>query len=218
MGWLRINLHIVQIGLWLTHPLSVICYRCFLFTSGTHTHPNSSHLQLTCNQQDKTLEPTSSLSVLHLTHSTLLQTPFSIDLDTLTLNESRTEHICKGHQRHGHPQLATHSTTRSQPTQKWIHNLHTPTEIFCEILLKDELHRRSLLICLLDLSNKQHYISLENGQGWPTNEWRVYFNNALEEALRFCACIGGPCQRWALLSPSLSSSHHQYWHNKSQKT
>ena len=161
MGWLRINLHIVQIGLYLTHPLSVICYRCFLFTSGTHTHPNSSHLQLTCNQQDKTLEPTSSLFVLPLTHSTLLPTPFSIDLDTLTLNESRTEHIRKDHQRHGHPQLATHSTTRSQPTQKWIHNLHTPTEILCEILLKDELHRRSLLIFLLVLSNKQHYISWE---------------------------------------------------------
>jgi len=60
------------------------------------THFNSVHLQLTCNQQDKTPESTSLLSVLSLTHSTLVPNPFTKDLDTLTLNESRTEHIRKG--------------------------------------------------------------------------------------------------------------------------
>ena len=109
MGWLSSNLHIVQMGRYLTHPLSIICYRCLLFTNGTLTHSNLAHLQLTCNQQDNTPEPTSLLSVLSLTHSTLVLTPFTIDLDTLTLNESCTEHIHKGHQRHGHPQLAWHT-------------------------------------------------------------------------------------------------------------
>jgi len=137
MGWLSSNLHIVQIGRYLTHPLSVICYRCLLFTNGTLTHSNFAHLQLTCNQQDKTPEPTSPLSVLPLTHSTLVPNTCTIDWDTLTLNESRTEHIRKGHQRHGHPQLAIHATTRSQSTQKWIHNPHAPIEILSEILLKD---------------------------------------------------------------------------------
>jgi len=109
MGWLSSNFHIVQIGRYLTHPLSIICYRCLLFTNGTLTHSNFAHLQLTCNQQDKRPEPTSLLTVLSLTHSALVPNPFTIDLDTLTLNESRTEHIRKVHQRHGHPQLARHT-------------------------------------------------------------------------------------------------------------
>jgi len=55
MGWLRINLHIVQIGRYLTHPLSFIryCCTCILFTYGTLTHPNFAHLELTCNQRGK---------------------------------------------------------------------------------------------------------------------------------------------------------------------
>ena len=144
MGWLHSNLHIVQIGSYLTHPLSVMCYCCLLFTNGTLTHFNFVHLQLTCNQQDKTPAPTSSLSVPPLTHSTLVPNPFIMDWDTLTLNESRTEHTRKGHQRHGHPQLATHTTTRSQSTHKRIHNPHTPIEILSEILLEDKLHRRPI--------------------------------------------------------------------------
>ena len=50
-----------------------------------------------CNQQDKVPEPTSLLSVLTLTHTTLVPHPFTKDLHTLTLIESRTEHIRKGH-------------------------------------------------------------------------------------------------------------------------
>jgi len=130
------NLHIAQIGRYLTHSLSVGLVLLLLFTN-TLTHFNSVHLQLTCNQQDKTLESTSFLSVLPLTHSTLVPNPFDKDWDTLTLNESNTENIRKGHQRHGHPQLATHTTTRSQSTKKWIHNPHTQIEILSEILLKD---------------------------------------------------------------------------------
>jgi len=90
-----------------------------------------------------TPEPTSSLSVLTLTQYTIVPTPLTIHLDTLTLNESRTEHIHKGHQRHGHPQLATHITTRSQSIHRWIHIPHTPIEILSEIPLKDSLHQRN---------------------------------------------------------------------------
>ena len=111
MGWLRSNLHIAQIGRNLTHSLSVSLFLLLLFTN-TLTHFNSVHLQLTCNQQEKMLESTSLLSVLPSTHSTLVPNPFDKDLDTLTLNESNTKHIRKGHQRLGHPQLATHTTTR----------------------------------------------------------------------------------------------------------
>jgi len=64
-----------------------------------------------CNQQDKAPEPTSLLSVLTLTHTTLVPHPFTKDLHTSTLIESRTEYIRKGHQRHDLPQLATHNTT-----------------------------------------------------------------------------------------------------------
>jgi len=60
MGWLRINLHIFQIWRCLTNPLSIICYCCLLFTNGSLTHSNIAHIQLTCNQQDETLEATSS--------------------------------------------------------------------------------------------------------------------------------------------------------------
>jgi len=133
MGWLRSNLHIAQIGRHLTHPLSVCLFLLLVSTNGTLTHFNSVHLQLTCNQQGKTPESTSLLSVLPSTRSTLVPNPFKKDLDTLTLNESRTEHIRKSHQM----QLALHTTTRSQSTYKWIHNPHTSTEIPSEILLKD---------------------------------------------------------------------------------
>ena len=136
MGRLPSNLHVAQIWTYLTHPFLVLCFCGLLSTNGTLMHFNSVHLQLTCNQHNKTPEPTSSLSVIPLKHSTLVPNLFTKDLDTLTLNESHTEHIRKGHQRHGHPHLAIHTTTRSQSTQQWIHNPHTPTEILSKILFK----------------------------------------------------------------------------------
>ena len=80
MGWLRSNLRIAQIGRYLTHPLSVILFLLLLCTNGTLTHFNSVHLQLICNQQDKTLESTSLLSILPWTLSTLVPNPFDKDL------------------------------------------------------------------------------------------------------------------------------------------
>jgi len=95
------------------------------------------------------------LSVLPLTQPTLVPDPFTKDPDTLTvtLNEYHTEHIRKIHQRHDHPQLATHTTTRSQSTHEYIHNPHTQIEILSEILLKDSVASKVDLV----LSSKQQY-------------------------------------------------------------
>jgi len=68
MGWLRINLHKVKIGRYQT-PSLYIWYCCLPFTNGTLTHSNLAHLQLTCNQHDKTPQPTSLQSIPPLTHS-----------------------------------------------------------------------------------------------------------------------------------------------------
>jgi len=138
MGWLRSNLHIAQIGTYLTHPLSVFLFLLLLSTNGTLTHFNSVHFQLTCNQQDKTPESTSLLCVLPLTHSTLVPNPFTKNLDTLTLNEFCTEHrdtqrsskarsptACYTH----YKEITIHTQMDTQPA--------TPIEIFSEILLKD---------------------------------------------------------------------------------
>ena len=69
MGWLRIP----HSSDWeVSYPSLRIRYRCLPFTNGTLSHFNFAHLQLTCNQQDKTTKPTSLLSVLLLTTSTLV--------------------------------------------------------------------------------------------------------------------------------------------------
>jgi len=104
MGWLLSNLHIVQTRTHLCiHPfcfLSLDAYLQLLVLSRT---PFLTTLQLTYNQQDKKPESTCLQStVLSLTQSTLLTGSFIKVLDTVTLNNPRTKHTCKGHQRHHH--------------------------------------------------------------------------------------------------------------------
>jgi len=93
-----------------------IWYCCLPFTNGNLKHSDLAHLQLTSNQREKTPNPTTLLSVPPLTTSTLMPTP---DYDRLILTDSertRTKHIRKGHQRHGHPQLAHISQRDHKPT------------------------------------------------------------------------------------------------------
>ena len=148
MGWLCLNLPIVLKGKFHI-PLSVsvtVAYPSQMIPSRTPT--SRTYSSPTTNKKDA---ESNKLAICSPTKN--FYTGAQLEYYRLTLTDSertRTEHICKGHQRHGHSKLA-HTSQRDQipTTHKWMHNPHTPIEILFEMPLKDSLHWRSLLIFLL---------------------------------------------------------------------
>jgi len=148
MGWLSFNFPIVLIGKYHI-PLSVsdtVAYpsqmapsrtptsRTYCWPATSKKNAESNKLAMCCYTDD-----------FHIGAQPDNNRPILSDSEL-----TRTEHIRKGHQRHGHSQLAHTLQWDHNPTiHKWMYNPHTPIEILCEILLKDSLHWRSLLIFLL---------------------------------------------------------------------
>ena len=127
MGWLRSILHVYQIGTYedtpfycfldnyttrkiLSHTLTPLIYN-WLATNKIwpwnqqacyHCSPiNTIHTIASSEENKRTVKTGQKILRSYFLH--WMPDPFTKDLDTLTLNESRTEHIRKGHQRPDHP-------------------------------------------------------------------------------------------------------------------
>ena len=122
MGWPRSNLDIAQ-----TRTCIDIRSFCLLDSYPqlmvlSRTSPRHFTVEFQPTRQDAGTNKLAVI-VLPLTQSTLLPVLLTKDLNTLTLNKSRIEHIHQGHQRHDHPtccyihhtKITTHSRMETQP-------------------------------------------------------------------------------------------------------